>query len=141
MATATAKRRVLHPVHAVLLASALPLFLGALLSDWAYSSTYEVQWINFAAWLNAGAMVLAGMALVWAVIDFFRTDVGRDRHSALYLLALIATVVVGFITALIHSKDAWATMPAGLILSLITFLLALAAVWLGFSTLRSGADR
>jgi uncharacterized membrane protein len=100
-----------------------------------------VQWINFAAWLNAGAMVLAGLALAWAVIDFFRSDVGRDRRSALYLLALIATFVVGFITALIHSKDAWATMPAGLILSLITFLLALAAVWLGFSTLRSGVGR
>lgn len=141
MVTATAKRRVIHPVHAILLASTLPLFLGALLSDWAYSSTYEVQWINFASWLNAGAMIFAGVALVWAIIDFFRADVGRDKSSTLYLLALIATFVVGFITALIHSKDAWATMPAGLILSLITFLLALAAVWLGFSTLRSGVGR
>lgn len=139
--TVTAKRRVLHPVHAILLASILPLFLGALLSDWAYSSTYEVQWINFAAWLNAGAMVFAGLALVWAIIDFFRADVGRDRRSARFLLALIATFVVGFVTALIHSKDAWATMPAGLVLSLITFLLALAAVWLGFSNLRPGVGR
>lgn len=141
MATATAKRRVLHPVHAVLLASTLPLFLGALLSDWAYSSTYEVQWINFAAWLNAGAMVFAGLALAWAVIDFLRADVARDSRSALFLMVLITTFVVGFITALIHSRDAWATMPAGLIMSLITFLLALASVWLGFSTLRSGVGR
>ena len=141
MATATAKRRVIHPVHAILLASTLPLFLGALLSDWAYSSTYEVQWINFAAWLNAGAMVLAGLALAWAVIDFFRADVARDRRSALYVVVLLTTFVIGFITALIHGKDAWATMPAGLILSLITFLLALASVWLGFSTLRSGVAR
>lgn len=141
MTTATAKRRVLHPVHAIFLASSLPLFLSALLSDWAYSSTYEVQWINFAAWLNAGAMVFAGLALAWAAIDFLRTDVARDRRSALYLVALIATFVVGFIAALIHAKDAGATMPAGLIMSLIAFLLALASVWLGFSTLRPGAGR
>lgn len=141
MATATAKRRVLHPVHAILLASTLPLFLGALLSDWAYSSTSEVQWINFAAWLNAGAMVFAGVALAWAVIDFFRSDVPRDRRSVLYLMLLITTFVVGFITALIHAKDAWATMPAGLILSLITFVLAVATIWVGFSTLRMGAAR
>src|SRR3546814_9206497 len=51
--------RVIHPVHAVVLASSLPLFFGALLSDWAYSSTYDVQWLNFAAWLNAGALVFA----------------------------------------------------------------------------------
>jgi uncharacterized membrane protein len=139
--TETAKRRVLHPVHAILLASMLPLFLGALLSDWAYSSTEEVQWINFAAWLNAGALIFAGLALAWAVIDFFRSDVARDRRSAVYLLLLITTFVVGFITALIHAKDAWATMPAGLILSFFTFVLALATIWAGFSFLRSGVDR
>ena len=132
---------MIHPVHAVLLASALPLLLGALLSDWAYSATFVIQWINFAAWLNAGAMVFLGAALLWAVVDFLRADVSRDRRSALYLLVLLATFVLGFITALIHAKDAWATMPAGLVLSLIVFVLALASVWLGFSTLRSGASR
>lgn len=132
---------MIHPVHAVLLASALPLFLGALLSDWAYSATFVIQWINFAAWLNAGAMVFLGAALLWAVIDFLRADVPRDRRSALYLLVLFASFTLGFITALVHAKDAWATMPAGLILSLIVFVLTLASVWLGFSTLRSGAAR
>ena len=141
MATATAKRRILHPVHAIFLASTLPLFMGALLSDWAYSSTYEVQWINFAAWLNAGAMVFAGLALAWAVIDFFRADVVRDRRSALYLTLLITTFVVGLLTALIHAKDAYATMPAGLVMSLLTLILAFATIWVGFSTLRSGVAR
>lgn len=134
-------RRMIHPVHAVLLASALPLLLGALLSDWAYSATFVIQWINFAAWLNAGAMVFLGAALLWAVVDFLRADVSRDRRSALYLLVLLATFILGFLTALVHAKDAWATMPAGLVLSLIVFVLALASVWLGFSTLRSGASR
>jgi uncharacterized membrane protein len=133
--------RVIHPVHAILLASSLPLFLGALIADWAYSGTYEVQWINFAAWLNAGALVFAGAALLWAVVDFFRSDRHRDRTSALYLLALTTTFIVGFITALFHTRDAWAAMPGAVIGSLITFLLALASVWLGFSTLRPGAAR
>ncbi|UUR06831.1 DUF2231 domain-containing protein [Sphingomonas glaciei] len=141
MASTTAPRRVIHPVHALFLACSLPLFLGAMLADWAYSSTQSVQWINFAAWLNAGALVFAGAALLWAAIDFLRADVRRDARSALYLLVLITTLVVGFITALVHGKDAWAAMPAGLTLSVITFLLALAAVWLGFSTLRAGVVR
>ena len=136
-----AARETLHPVHAILLASSLPLFLGALLADWAYSSTYEVQWINFASWLNAGALVFLGAALLWAVIDFFRSDVARDRRSALYLMVLLTTFIVGFIGALVHGKDAWATMPAGLILSLLTLVLAVASIWLGFSTLRTGARR
>lgn len=134
-------RRVLHPVHAVLLASTLPLFLGALLSDWAYSSTYQVQWINFAAWLIAGALVFAGLALAWAAIDFFRSDVKREPRGALYLLVLLTTFILGFINALVHGKDAWATMPEGLVLSVLVFLLAVAAVWLGFSNLRREGGR
>ena len=130
----------LHPLHAVLLAGMVPLFLGALLSDWAYSSTYEVQWINFAAWLNAGAMVFAGVALLWALIDLLRAD-RRERRSALYVLLLLGTFILGLVTALVHSKDAWATMPEGLILSIIVALLAVAATWIGFSTLRAGDAR
>lgn len=134
-------RRIIRPVHAVLLAGSLPLFLGTLLSDWAYWSTYEVQWINFAAWLVSGASLLAGLALLWALIDFFRADRRRDRASFLYLSVLIGTFLLGFVNALVHGKDAWATMPAGLILSVFAFLAALVAVWLGYSTLRRGAVR
>ena len=115
------------------------MFLGALLSDWAYYSTYQIQWINFAAWLNAGAMVCLGAALLWTAIDLLRADVARDRSSILHLLVVLATFILGFIAALVHSKDAWATMPGGLILSFIVLLLAIWSVWLGFSTLRGGA--
>ena len=129
-------RRPIHPVHAVLLASVLPLFFGALLSDWAYSDSYQVQWINFAAWLIAGALVFAGAALLWALIEALRADSPRGNGKWMYVGLLAATFVVGFVDALVHAKDAGATMPGGLILSLIVFLLALAAAWAGFSASR-----
>jgi uncharacterized membrane protein len=140
-ASSATSRREIHPVHSILLASILPLFLGALLSDWAYFRSYQLQWSNFASWLNAGALLFAGAALLWAVIDFFRVDVVRGRLDALYLLVLLTTFVVGFINALIHAKDAWAVMPEGLVLSILVFLLALASVWLGFSGQRGSAAR
>ena len=61
--------RALHPLHAILLAFPLPLFLGALLSDLAYSSTYEVQWTNFASWLIAGAMLTGALVTLWALVE------------------------------------------------------------------------
>ena len=133
-------RSTIHPVHAVLLAGALPLFLGALLSDWAYSSTYEVQWTNFASWLIVGGLIFSGFALVWALIDLLRADVRGGRRT-LYLLLLLGTFVLGFINALVHAKDVWAKMPAALVLSVIVAILAIAATWIGFSTLRSGRGR
>ena len=140
MATATIERRrpaVLHPVHAVLLAATLPLFLGALLSDLAYSQSYEVQWANFSSWLIAGGLVFGGFALLWAAIDLLRVD-RRGGRRLLSFLLLLAAWVLGLINALVHAKDAWARMPDGLILSVVVLLLILGAVWTGFSSLRAG---
>ena len=130
----------LHPLHAVLLAATLTLFLAALLSDIAYGESYEVQWTNFASWLIAGGLVFGGCVLLWALIDLIRADDRRGR-PLVYFLLVLATWVLGFINALIHAKDVWASMPDGLVLSAIVVVLAAAATWIGFSTLREGATR
>lgn len=126
-----------HPLHAFLLAGAVPLFLGALLSDIAYAQSYQIQWSNFASWLIAGALVFAGCALLWALIDLFRAG-RRRRHGVLYFVLLLATWVLGFVNALVHAKDAWAIMPTSLVLSVIVMVLACVATWIGFSTIRLG---
>lgn len=128
-------------MHAILLFSALPLFVGALLSNWAYAVSYQIQWTNFASWLIAGGLVFAGAALLWAVIDLWRSRATRVRRGALYLLLLASTVAVAFVNSLVHAKDGWAAMPAGLWLSLVVVLLALVASWFGVSALRSGSTR
>jgi uncharacterized membrane protein len=138
--TATANRFALHPVHAILLASTIPLFLGALLSDWAYAESYQIQWTNFASWLVAAGLVFAGFALLWAIIDVLRADVRRSGKW-LYPGLLTATFVLGFINALVHAKDAWAAMPEGFILSGVVLLLALAANWAAYSRAFGGDAR
>ena len=129
-------RRGLHPFHAAMFAGAWPLFLGALLCDYAYYRHHDIQWGNFASWLLIGAMVVLSVALLCAVVDFFR---GEGR--LLYLLALVATWVVGFFDALHHGRDAWAIMPTALVLSVVATLLALLATWLGFAGWREGGVR
>jgi uncharacterized membrane protein len=131
-------RAGIHPLHAFLLAGCVPLFFGALLSDWAYSSTYEIQWTNFASWLLVGAMVLAGFVLLWALIDLLRADRTWRGRPLIYFLVLLAAFILGFIDALVHAKDAWAKMPEALILSVIVAILVIVACWLGFSSWRSG---
>lgn len=126
--------RPIHPLHAIFLAFPFPLFLGALLSDIAYASTYEVQWINFSAWLNAGGLLVGALALLWALFELLQVGTLRsDRRLIVYFVALLAMWVFGFINALVHGKDAYATMPAGLYLSVIATLLALVAAWIGYS--------
>lgn len=132
------RAETIHPAHAFLLAAGVPAFLGALLSDWAYRSSYEIQWSNFASWLLVGGLVFSTAALAWALVAFLR---GRGvRHRLLYLLLLLATVVLAFFDALVHARDAWAMMPAGLMLSALVTVTAAAATVVGFSSLRTGGE-
>ncbi len=123
----------IHPAHAVLLAGCLPMFLGAALSDIAYVRTYEIQWLNFAAWLIVGGLLFAGIALMFVVVDASRPK-QRLAGIAAYAAVLLTIWVLGFFNALMHARDAWASMPSGLVLSLIVAVLACVATWLGFAT-------
>lgn len=120
------------PLYSILLAGTVPLFVGVLLSDLAYSSSFEIQWKNFASWLLVGALVFAGFALLWGIVEFARHD-RTDRRPITFLAILLVAWVLGFIDALVHAKDAWASMPAALILSVIVAVLAIAAAWLRLS--------
>ena len=128
-------RWTLHPLNAVLLAGTLALFLGALLSDIAYFRSYEIQWNNFSSWLLAGGLVIGAFAFLAAVVELVRT---RWRAwPVVYALLLLATWVLGFIDALVHARDAFATMPAGLVLSVIVVVLACAGLWIAFAGMRT----
>lgn len=122
---------VIHPFHAAVLGGVLPLFLSALLADYAYWNTYEIQWSNFASWLLVGAMVMTTLALLCGLIGLV-----RGSRNGFYVIVLAVTWIVGFINSLHHARDAWAIMPAALLWSVIVTVLALIATWLGFSSVR-----
>lgn len=120
------------PLHAILLAFPVALYPAALISDITYLNTSVVQWTNFSQWLIAGADLFAGLLLAWALVSFF---FGRARHDrkrgGIYLLVIAAMFVVGFINALQHAKDAWASVgTAGVLMSIICTVLAMVAAFL-----------
>jgi uncharacterized membrane protein len=130
-------RQPIHPLHAIFLAFPLPLYLTALLSDWAYQKSFQIQWINFSQWAMVGALLLGGFALLWSLVDLIRSPPVYKQRHATYFILLLLTFVFGFIDELIHAKDAFATMPVGLYMSLIATVLALIASWIGYSGLRT----
>lgn len=134
--TVAVYRSTPSPLHAILLAGTVPLFLGALLSDIAYFKTYEIQWSNFASWLMAGGLVFCGLALVFALVNLIQADRKAGR-PLLYFLLLLVTWILGLVNSFQHAKDAWAVMPSGLVLSAIVTLLICVTAWIGLTNLRS----
>ncbi len=124
----------LNPLHAILLAFPVALFPSALLADITYLNSSEMQWSNFASWLIAGALVFAGVALLWAAIAAL-----RKRGTWGYPGVLAAMWIVGLVNALQHSHDGWSSVgTTGLVLSIISSVLALVAGWLGYASGRQG---
>lgn len=122
-------------LHGILLSFPVALFTTALASDVAYLQTAEIQWTNFASWAIAGALVFGGLAAAWALIDWLvkldRPDSGR-RLS--YVAVLAVMWILGLVNAFHHARDAWSSVGAtGVILSIVTTLLALLAGWMFFS--------
>jgi uncharacterized membrane protein len=127
----------IHPLQAILLASVLPLFFGAMVTDIAYARSFEVQWKNFASWLLVSGLTLSFIVLLWALVDLLRRNDDRGVRRMAYVGALLVMWIIGFVNALVHAGDVWASMPQGLILSTIGSLLAIAAVWIGFPNYRN----
>lgn len=130
-------RRGIHPFHALMLGATFPLFLGAALCDYAYVTSYQIEWSIFASWLIIGGTLFTGLAGICSLLGFFVSD--RKGTYAIYLLLLLAVTALGALNALIHARDAWAMMPSGFLLSILTALLGCVVALLGFSRIGVGA--
>jgi uncharacterized membrane protein len=99
-------------------------FVAAMIFDIVYDRSGEILWMKGAAWLIAIGLVFAiiprvvNLVQVW--ITSRRSALGGDRLD--FWLNLLA-IIVATMNAFVHSRDAYAVMPAGVWLSIVTVLL------------------
>ena len=98
-------------------------FVAVLIFDIAYAQTFNILWMKCAAWLVALGLVFAivpqliNLARVW----FRKTSIRSGVQTINFWLNVVA-IVAALINAFVHSRDAYAVMPAALALSIITVL-------------------
>lgn len=96
-------------------------FVGTLIFDIIYANTANVLWVKSAAWLVSIGLVFAiipqliNLYAVW--FDKHRT---RLRGEAANFWLNVVGIVAAIVNAFVHSRDAYATMPDGLWLSIVT---------------------
>lgn len=99
-------------------------FVAALVFDILYVRTGVMLWDKGAAWLIAFGLLFAivprllNLVSVW--ITSRRLATGTDRLD--FLLNFVA-IVVAIFNAFVHSRDAYAVVPTGVWLSVITVVL------------------
>ncbi|RZI69067.1 MAG: hypothetical protein EOP13_23390 [Pseudomonas sp.] len=96
-------------------------FVGALIFDIAYATNADILWMKAAAWLIVIGLIVAivprfiNLAWVWKPIAGAAPSGGKAAFW-LHLLGIVAAIVNAFV----HSRDAYAVIPEGLWLSIVT---------------------
>jgi uncharacterized membrane protein len=132
--------RVVHrPMHPLVIAFPLAAFLAGMIADIAYVDTLDTEWLNFADWLLAGAMILGVLAAIVGLIDLSRRSVRANRLLGPYAVLYAIAMIIGLFDNLVHSRDAYGVMPTGLTLSVLTVIVLTIASFLGALLLRRPA--
>ncbi|WP_037543840.1 DUF2231 domain-containing protein [Sphingobium sp. 10 DY56-G10] len=130
-------RPLLHPLHGLLLAWPVAMFPAALASDITYLNSAEIQWTNFSAWLITGGLLGGGFALIWSIVALLRRKGSARSRLAIISVLLLMMMIAGLINAFQHSRDGWSSVgTTGLILSIISSILAVAAGWIAYAAYR-----
>jgi uncharacterized membrane protein len=98
-------------------------FVAVLIFDVIYAKTANVLWVKGAAWLVSIGLVFA---IIPQLINLGRTWFGknlvRSRGLAINFWLNVIAIVAALINAFVHSRDAYAVMPTGVWLSIVTVL-------------------
>lgn len=139
-----------HPLHVMLVPIPIVCFIGTLITDIAYSQTAKMLWSDMSAWLLVVGVIVAVLAALAGLIDFFGEPRIRSLRAAwIHAVGNVVALILSIFNVLIHTRDAYTSVvPTGLILSAIVVLILLVTGWNGWSmvyrhrvgVLRSGED-
>lgn len=118
-------------------------FVVTLIFDILYASTAAILWDHAAAWLVTIGLLFAiiprlvNLVQVW--VTGRRFALGADK---LYFWLNLVAIVLAIFNAFVHSRDAYAVVPANVWLSAFTvLLLAIAQVVMAIAPYRNGEAR
>ncbi|CCJ75213.1 Membrane protein, putative [Cronobacter muytjensii 530] len=106
----------------------LGFFVAAWIFDIIYMKSFVLMWTHAASWLIAIGLVVA---IIPRLISLGQMWPGR-RHlhgpaQRLHFWLNLVAIVLAIVNAFIHSRDAYAVVPAGVILSTLVVALMLLA--------------
>jgi uncharacterized membrane protein len=122
--------RVMAPVYLLLFPIPVVLFIAGLITDIAYARSASIMWLNFSEWLIAAGLLFGMLAAIVLIVEFIASRAIRiGTIGWTHLVLFFAALVVELFNMFFHTRDGFtAVVPAGMALSIVGVLLALAAV-------------
>jgi len=99
-------------------------FVGALIFDIIYARTAVILWVKGAAWLIVFGLLIAILPRLINLVQVWITSHRiATRSDKLDFWLNLAAIVVAIVDAFVHTRDAYAAIPAAIWLSACTVIL------------------
>lgn len=122
-----------HPIHPMIVPIPIGCYVGTLITDIAYMNTGDILWGDFSDWLVTVGVIFTVLAAIAGAIDFLAERRIRALAPAwIHAIGNGVVLVLGILNALVHTRDSYGQLPAGLILSALTVLVLLVTGWNGW---------
>ncbi|MBV9348225.1 MAG: DUF2231 domain-containing protein [Pseudolabrys sp.] len=123
-----------HPLHPMVIPFPVAFFVATFACDLAFWKSGNAGFATASLWLLGAGLVMAALAAVLGLIDFFgeaRIRALNDAwwHAGLNVLAVLLSLYNFYIR---YSNPTGAVLMTGLVLSLIVVLILLVSGWKGW---------
>jgi uncharacterized membrane protein len=122
-----------HPIHPMLVPFPIAFFVSVFVCDVAFKSSSVALWATAALWLLGAGLVMAALAALAGLTDFFGEPRVRALNDAWWHAGInVLAVLLSFYNFYIRYGDPAAAGTTGLAISLIVVLLLLVSGWKGW---------
>ena len=120
-----------HPIHPMLIPFPIVCFIGALVTDIVFLSNSDAGWATASKYLLGIGIVMALLAAVAGLTDFFGDKRIQSGDAIKHMLANVTAVVLEIVNFFIRLNNDSAIRTTGIILSVIVVLILLYSGWKG----------
>ena len=120
-----------HPIHPMLIPFPIVCFIGALVTDIVFLNNNDAGWATASKYLLGVGIVMALLAAVAGLTDFFGDKRIQGSDAIKHMLANVTAVVLEIVNFFIRLNNDSAIRGTGIILSAIVVLILLYSGWKG----------
>ena len=123
-----------HPIHPMLIPFPIAFFVATFVCDLAFLRTGNTDWASATEWLLGAGLVIAALAAVAGVIDFFGEKRIRNLNAAwLHGGGNVIAVLISLYNFYIRYENGAAVVRSpGVMLSTVVVLILLFTGWKGW---------
>jgi len=131
-----------HPIHPMLVAFPVAMYVATLVTLVVYAGTYDPFWYRVAFWANLAGVVMAAVAAVPGLVDVVNLPAGTRarltglRHAGFNVLALLLFVLSVILIGRGLTRGTFA-LAAPFVLSVLGCAATVCAGWLGWTMVQT----